>query len=86
MKMRAMLDQVDQVIECRDFRVPFTSINPLFEHVLGDKPRMIVYTKRDLAGDHKLEMQKVCLSPSPPTTLSFSSDQAQLTYWGYILD
>ncbi|KAI1922746.1 Mitochondrial GTPase 1 [Ophidiomyces ophidiicola] len=59
MKMKSMLDTVDHVIECRDFRLPFTSINPLFEHVLGSKPRTIVYTKRDLAGDRKLPMQKI---------------------------
>ncbi|WEW55946.1 Mitochondrial GTPase 1 [Emydomyces testavorans] len=59
MRMRSMLDSVDHVIECRDFRIPFTSVNPLFEHVLGDKRRTIIYTKRDLAGDRKLAMQKI---------------------------
>ncbi|KAK2748897.1 Mitochondrial GTPase [Myotisia sp. PD_48] len=49
-QMKAMLDSVDHVIECRDFRVPATSINPLFEEVLGRKTRTIVYTKRDLGG------------------------------------
>ncbi|EER27863.1 Mitochondrial GTPase [Coccidioides posadasii str. Silveira] len=58
-RMRSMLDSIDHVIECRDFRIPFTSINPLFEHVLGDKKRTIIYTKRDLAGDRKLAMQKI---------------------------
>ncbi|KAF3892083.1 Mitochondrial GTPase [Trichophyton interdigitale] len=54
-KMKAMLDSVDHVIECRDFRVPATSINPLFEEALGGKSRTIVYTKRDLGADSKPE-------------------------------
>ncbi|KAF3480113.1 mitochondrial GTPase 1 [Arthroderma uncinatum] len=54
-KMKAMLDSVDHVIECRDFRVPATSINPLFEEALGEKSRTIVYTKRDLGADSELE-------------------------------
>ncbi|EEQ28788.1 Mitochondrial GTPase 1 [Microsporum canis] len=56
-KMKAMLDSVDHVIECRDFRVPATSINPLFEEALGEKSRTIVYTKRDLGANLKLESQ-----------------------------
>ena len=57
--MQKMLSSVDAVIECRDFRIPHTSINPLFEEALGDKKRIIIYTKRELGGDHKLPMQKV---------------------------
>lgn len=60
-KMKAMLDSVDHVIECRDFRVPATSINPLFEEALGGKSRTIVYTKRDLGADSKPESRMVFL-------------------------
>lgn len=47
-KMKNKVDSVDYVIECRDIRIPVTSINPLFEEALGGKKRLIVYTKRDL--------------------------------------
>ncbi|KAL4808716.1 putative mitochondrial GTPase [Aspergillus unguis] len=47
-KMRSMLSSIDYVVECRDFRVPITSINPMFEEALGQTRRLIVYTKRDL--------------------------------------
>lgn len=47
-KMKKMLSGVDLIIECRDFRVPVTSRNPLFEENLSGRPRVIVYTKRDL--------------------------------------
>ncbi|PGH03126.1 hypothetical protein AJ79_07453 [Helicocarpus griseus UAMH5409] len=57
-KMKEMLSRIDHVIECRDYRIPATSINPVFEEALGDKSRYIVYTKRDLGGDHAPESQE----------------------------
>lgn len=47
-KMQNMLSSIDYVVECRDYRVPVTSINPMFEEALGKTRRLIVYTKRDL--------------------------------------
>jgi len=47
-KMRTMLSQIDLIIECRDYRIPLTSRNPMFEESLGSKERVIVYTKKDL--------------------------------------
>lgn len=43
-----MLSSVDLVVECRDYRVPLSSRNPMFEDALQGKPRIIVYTKKDL--------------------------------------
>lgn len=58
-KMKTLLNTIDLVIECRDYRVPLTSRNPLFEKSLEGKERLIVYTKRDLGGvgrrDHEIE-------------------------------
>jgi ribosome biogenesis GTPase A len=45
-KMRTMLSQIDLIVECRDYRVPLTSHNPLFEDALAGRERMVVYTKR----------------------------------------
>lgn len=47
-KMKGMLAQIDLLIECRDYRVPFTSENPLFEAELAGRPRLVLLTKRDL--------------------------------------
>ncbi|KAH6675033.1 P-loop containing nucleoside triphosphate hydrolase protein [Halenospora varia] len=47
-KMKTMLSSIDLIIECRDYRVPLTSRNPLFEHSLGGLQRLVLYTKRDL--------------------------------------
>lgn len=49
-KMKSLLSTIDLVVECRDYRVPLTSRNPLFEKALEGKERVIVYTKRDLGG------------------------------------
>src|ERR1700761_1746216 len=59
-KMRTLLNQIDFIIECRDYRIPLTSRNPMFEEVLEGSERMIVYTKKDLgsSGD-KVEDGKV---------------------------
>lgn len=48
-----MLSHIDLVIECRDYRVPLTSRNPLFEENLGGRERLIVYTKQDLGSEGK---------------------------------
>lgn len=39
------------VLECRDFRVPLTSWNPLLERTLAGPRRIVVYTKTDLGTD-----------------------------------
>ncbi len=59
-KMRSILSQIDMVIECRDYRIPLTSRNPMFEDALVGKERVVVYTKRDLgSGGSKEAVEKV---------------------------
>ncbi|KAL2255271.1 hypothetical protein VTK26DRAFT_3705 [Humicola hyalothermophila] len=55
-RMRQALTNIGLIIECRDFRVPITSWNPLLEQSLAasssdERARIIVYTKRDLGPD-----------------------------------
>lgn len=63
--MRTLLSQIDVVVECRDYRIPLTSRNPMFEDVLADRERIIVYTKKDLGGngargeDHEVRLDLV---------------------------
>jgi mitochondrial GTPase 1 len=52
-KMKSMVAQVDLIIECRDYRTPIVSRNPMFEANLGERPRLIVYTKEDLGSNRK---------------------------------
>ncbi|ESZ93700.1 hypothetical protein SBOR_5914 [Sclerotinia borealis F-4128] len=56
-RMKTMLSMIDLIIECRDYRVPLTSRNPLFEQSLAGGERVIVYTKRDL-GNQGLAVDK----------------------------
>jgi ribosome biogenesis GTPase A len=51
-RMQGLLKDIGLVVECRDFRVPLTSWNPLLEKSLSlagsGRARIVVYTKRDL--------------------------------------
>lgn len=58
-KMKTMLSTVDLIVECRDYRTPLTSRNPLFESHLGTRPRLIVYTKKDLGSNGMTEDRRV---------------------------
>lgn len=57
-RMKSLLSQTDLIIECRDYRTPITSRNPLFEQNLGERPRLIVYTKQDLGGENDSIMRR----------------------------
>src|SRR5438270_12700419 len=52
-KMKCFLSTIDLIIECRDYRVPLTSRNPLFEESLAGRQRLVVYTKRDLGSKNR---------------------------------
>ncbi len=49
------LKAVDFVIECRDARAPNSTRNPVLAHSLGEKKRLIVLTKKDLADPEKTQ-------------------------------
>lgn len=46
---------VDFVIECRDARAPHSTRNPALSYYIGQKPRLVVLTKRDLANPKETE-------------------------------
>ncbi len=46
---------VDFVIECRDARAPFSTRNPALSYYIGEKRRLIVLTKKDLADPKETE-------------------------------
>jgi len=49
--IRENLSLVDIVIELLDARIPLSSKNPMLREILGDKPRLIVLGKADLAAN-----------------------------------
>jgi len=59
--MKTKLANVDVIIECRDYRVPFTSRNPLFEGSLAGRNRAFIYTKRDLGSTDSASDREVWL-------------------------
>lgn len=48
-QMEENLKKVDFIIEIRDARMPESSRNPLIEELAGNKPRLIVLSKKDKA-------------------------------------
>ncbi|CAC9885838.1 unnamed protein product [Aureobasidium pullulans] len=69
-RMNTLLSQIDLIVECRDYRVPLTSRNPLFEQSLAGRERIIIYTKRDLGSNNKPADKEVGfpLSIYPPSS------------------
>lgn len=54
-EMSEKVKVVDMVIECRDARIPLASKNPLIDQLIGQKPRLILLTKIDLADPIKIK-------------------------------
>jgi len=48
-QMQAKLALIDLVVQLLDARLPLRSRNPAFEAAFGDKPRLVVFNKADLA-------------------------------------
>ena len=48
-QLEQQIKQTDLVIELRDARAVAASANPLLDQIIGDKPRMIILAKADLA-------------------------------------
>ncbi len=49
--IKSSLKLVDMVLEIVDARIPIASRNPLLDEVLGDKPRVVLLNKMDLANE-----------------------------------
>lgn len=61
-KMRTMLSSIDLIVECRDYRVPLTSRNPMFEQSLAGRERLVIYTKKDLGSKDRHSDRRVSSS------------------------
>lgn len=49
------LKKVDVVIEILDARIPYASKNPMLDHVIGEKPRVVVLNKKDMASKQETD-------------------------------
>ena len=54
-KLKELINLVDVVIEVLDARIPDSSVYPDIKRLLGEKPRLIVLNKSDLADEMKLK-------------------------------
>lgn len=54
-KLKELLNLVDVVIEVLDARIPDSSVYPDIKKLLGEKPRLIILNKADLADDSQLK-------------------------------
>lgn len=54
--VRDNLKLVDVVVELLDARIPFSSKNPDIDKLAGNKPRVVILNKSDLADKSKLDM------------------------------
>lgn len=54
-KLKELINLVDVVIEVLDARIPESSVYPDIKKLLGEKPRLIVLNKADLADEAKLK-------------------------------
>ena len=66
--MKILLSSINVVVECRDYRIPLSSRNPLFESSLTGRERLIVHTKQDLGSEDHPEDREVSSSLSPDCT------------------
>jgi len=54
-KLEEQLRWVDVVLELCDARLPLSSRNPLLQELLGNKPRLLLLNKSDLADNNRLK-------------------------------
>lgn len=54
-EIKEKIKLIDIVLELRDARIPFSSRNPVITEMTGDKPRVILLNKADLADPKELE-------------------------------
>lgn len=50
--LKEQLKLIDVIFELLDARIPLSSKNPLIDEIIGDKPRVIIFNKSDLADEN----------------------------------
>ncbi|KAK1446301.1 hypothetical protein CMEL01_10544 [Colletotrichum melonis] len=57
-EISSRLSDVGLVLECRDYRVPLTSWNPVLDRAIAGRERIVVYTHRDLGADSPASVEQ----------------------------
>jgi mitochondrial GTPase 1 len=74
------LSNVGLVLECRDYRVPLTSRNPLLDRAIAGRPRIIVYTHRDLGVNSPAVVEQVIRRYHRGKTTA-TGDSQRVVFW-----
>lgn len=78
-QMQEYIKQVDLVCEVTDARIPVVSRNPDIDEIAGDKPRMMVLNRVDLADSAKTKQWAEYFRAQGMTVLETDSRQGQGT-------
>lgn len=69
-EMQEKLKMVDLIIELRDARIPSASKNPMIDELCGNKPRLIILSKKDKANKKKTMVWMQALSNDTTSVLA----------------
>lgn len=79
-EIKAILPQVDLIIEILDARIPFSSQNPMLARLRGDKPCIKILSKSDLADPERTQQWQLYMERGQGVkTLALTTEQPEKT-------
>ncbi len=79
-EIKAILPQVDLIIEILDARIPFSSQNPMLAHLRGNKPCIKILSKSDLADPERTQQWQLYMEREQGVkTLALTTEQPEKT-------
>lgn len=80
-KLKEQLNLVDVVVEVADARIPLSSMYPDIKKLIGEKPRLIVFNKSDVADLEKTKqlVEKIKEEHNCPILFTSNTDNKDIT-------
>lgn len=80
-KLKEQLNLVDVVVEVADARIPLSSMYPNIKKLIGEKPRLIVFNKSDVADLEKTKqlVEKIKEEYNCPILFTSNTDNKDIT-------
>lgn len=80
-KLKEHLNLVDVVVEIADARIPLSSMYPDIKKLIGEKPRLLVFNKSDLADLEKTKVlvEKIQKEQDCPVLFTSNNDNKDIT-------
>lgn len=80
-KLKEQLNLVDVVVEIADARIPLSSMYPDIKKLIGEKPRLLVFNKSDLADLEKTKVlvEKIQKEQDCPVLFTSNNDNKDIT-------